>query len=410
MERQHDAGVFVCRTIILEKKMTTYTTPLALAKRLIALPSYVDDACDETCAQDFLADYLRATFPEMSVEKQYIAGSRRYNLLLKGNKNPKLFALGHIDTVQPKAGWRTDPLAPTIRCGKLYGLGAADMKSSLAAFLWAVAQEKRTISLDDLAILIYVDEEYDFAGIRRFVGDAQSQTYAPRLTLSLDGELAVGSGCRGLIEIRFAVTGKSGHAANPALGINAITESMAAITTLARSFDAYTDVGLGSTTLNVAAMRGGVRLKEANGVVRWLKEGNVIPDTAEIVLEVRPAIATVDATYVMTLLREQLSRRGLILGETTVRHDISPWPACKDKKSIELLKKVYNETGVPFRLSDRKLQGYIDAQMVAESIAVPTFIIGTGGENKHGANECVPTANIDAAAQIYRGVLRKVLS
>jgi acetylornithine deacetylase/succinyl-diaminopimelate desuccinylase-like protein len=112
----------------------------------------------------------------------------------------------------------------------------------------------------------------------------------------------------------------------------------------------------------------------------------------------------------MTLLREQLSRRGLILGETTVRHDISPWPACKDKKSIELLKKVYNEAGVPFRLSDRKLQGYIDAQMVAESIAVPTFIIGTGGENKHGANECVPTANIDAAAQIYRGVLRKVLS
>jgi len=115
--------------------MTTYTTPLSLAEQLIARSSYVDATSDESQALAFLADYLLARFPEMKLEKQYLENSRRYNLILRGNNKPKLFVLGHIDTVQPKDGWQTDPLVPTVQQGKLYGLGAADMKSSLAALM-----------------------------------------------------------------------------------------------------------------------------------------------------------------------------------------------------------------------------------------------------------------------------------
>jgi len=388
--------------------MTTYTTPLALAQQLIMLPSYVDGASDETKALEFLATYLGSTFPEISLEKQYLTNSRRHNLLLKGRNRPKLFVLGHLDTVQPKNGWRTDPLAPTIQQGKLYGLGAADMKSSLATFLWALAQEKQNISLDDLALLIYVDEEYDFKGIRRFVGDKEISKYTPQLTLSLDGELAVGSGCRGVIELSFVATGISGHAANPANGVNAITESMAAITELTRTLSELADVGLGPTTVNIAAIRGGVRRKD-NEAVRWFESGNVIPDTAQIVLEVRPSVMRVDAAYVTKLLRGQLEKRSLKLSEVAVKHNIAPWLVAYDKDILALLKKLYAEADIPFKVSDRKLQGYIDAQMVVEKIAAPTFIIGTGGNNKHGANENVPLENIDKTARIYRSILREVL-
>lgn len=46
--------------------------------------------------------------------------------------------------------------------------------------------------------------------------------------------------------------------------------------------------------------------------------------------------------------------------------------------------------------------------MVAEKIPAPTFIIGTGGDNKHGANENVPLDNIEQAVRIYRALIRKV--
>ncbi|HEX9153872.1 MAG TPA: M20/M25/M40 family metallo-hydrolase, partial [Candidatus Saccharimonadales bacterium] len=111
--------------------MKTYKTPLELAKKLISLPSYVSETQDETPAIEFLEQYIRVNLPELIIERQIIAkGSPRCNLIIRGKGEPKLFVLGHIDTVQPKEGWSTDPFKPVIRDGKLYGLGAADMKSS----------------------------------------------------------------------------------------------------------------------------------------------------------------------------------------------------------------------------------------------------------------------------------------
>ncbi len=383
---------------------------IELTKRLVSLPSYVDGAQDEVPTLDFLADYLAAKLPQMVIEKQYIADSRRYNLLVKGKKNPTLFALGHIDTVQPKEGWRTDPLAPTIKQGKLYGLGAADMKASLAAFICAAIEEKQNVSIDSLALLIYVDEEYDFKGIKRFVADTWARSITPQLTLSLDGELAVATGCRGLIEMSLTIKGKSGHASNPANGTNAISESIAGLAEVGQSLAAFNDTNLGPTTINVAGIRGGTVQKAATGEVRWTEEGNVIPDTAEVVLEVRTSTPEVNADLVVTLVREALTRRKLTLAGCKVRHDIAPWPVSYDPQSLRLLRKVYANANESFVRSDRKLQGYIDAQIVAEQIKAPTFIIGTGGENKHGANENADLKSIETAFRIYRALLREVLA
>jgi acetylornithine deacetylase/succinyl-diaminopimelate desuccinylase-like protein len=389
--------------------MTVYKTPLSLTEKLIALPSYVDSNNNEGAALDFLFDYLSTTFPDMKVEKQFLKNSSRYNLVLRGKNSPKLFVLGHIDTVQPKEGWRTDPFSPVIQNGNLYGLGSCDMKGSLAAFLWSLAEEKKRISLDDVTLLIYVDEEYDFQGIRRFVQNEPMTKLTPKLALSLDGELPVGTGCRGVIELTATVTGKSGHAGDPTNGINAITESMAALADIRQKLEDFSDPALGKTTVNVAAIRGGVRQQDNDGTVYWLEEGNVIPDAVQFVFEVRPSVIAVNAGYVKTMLIELLEQRGLKLVEVHTRHDISPWPVVHDAWSINLLKTIYAEAKVPFEFSDRSLKGYIDAQMVAEKISAPTYIIGTGGMNKHGVNENVSINNIEAAARIYRGLLQELL-
>lgn len=390
--------------------MQKFETPLALAQKLISLPSYVSDTQDETPATDFLVEYIQANLPELTVERQYLEkGSPRCNLIVRGKGNPKLFVLGHIDTVQPKAGWATNPLVPVVEQGKLYGLGAADMKSSLAAFLWALVENKRSIMLDSLLLLIYVDEEYDFKGIMRFVADEKIAKLLPSMTLSLDGDLAVATGCRGVIELNLEIGGKSGHASNPKNGVNVITEAIAALQSVSQELSTFIDPDLGSATTNVAYLRGGVTQQEENGDKTWPREGNIIPDTAEVTFEVRTPTTQVNAESVLGLIKRNLEERGLTLKQSTVRHDIKPWPVIYDEASLTILKDVYTQAKVPFQLSDRALQGYIDAQMVAEKVKAPTFIIGTGGSNKHGANESVAVKDIERAARVYREALSKIL-
>jgi acetylornithine deacetylase/succinyl-diaminopimelate desuccinylase-like protein len=281
------------------------------------------------------------------------------------------------------------------------------MKGSLAAFLCALAQEQQSSKVDNLMLLMYGDEEYTFKGIRHFV-ESEEAAIAPQLMLSLDGELAMATGCRGLIEIGLTSKGKSGHAANPKNGINAIVETVAALQAVTDELAKLDNTGLGQTTTNLATIHGGV-LQENGDKTRWLDDANVIPDTAKIVIEIRPASAQVTAKFVLQKIEKALEQRGLRLVDSSVHHDIAPWPAQYDEQALALIKRSYAQAGTPFKLSDRKLQGYIDAQIVVEKIGAPTYIIGTGGENKHGANENVSLADLETATKIYAALLREVL-
>ncbi|MGH3912365.1 MAG: M20 family metallopeptidase [Pseudonocardiaceae bacterium] len=390
--------------------MIDYSTVLSLTSELISVPSYVDDHQDETGLTELIADFLETALPRMVVERQYLEGSSRCNLILKGRGEPKLLVLGHVDTVHPNEGWHTSPLTPVVQRGRLYGLGASDMKGSLAAFLWALVQERDTLSLDNLMLLMYVDEEYNFKGINRFIEDTKTAKIAPDMILSLDGDLEVGSGCRGLIELKLAIRGVSGHSSNPRCGVNAIIESIEALQDLNRELTNFVDTDLGPTTMNIAYLQGGLMQKNPQGEIKWLREGNSIPDAADITLEVRPSRGEVNVGLILGLIECFMEKRGLEVVETVVRHEIAPWPVVFDQKYTALLEKVYAKADLAFKKANRKFQGYIDAHLVAEKFSKPTFIIGTGGANKHAANENVALENLEQAASLYRTLLCEVLS
>jgi acetylornithine deacetylase/succinyl-diaminopimelate desuccinylase-like protein len=137
------------------------------------------------------------------------------------------------------------------------------MKGSLAAWLAALVAQKGRLQLDNLAMLWYVDEEYDFKGMKRFVRDLPSWSTSPELVLSLDGGLELSSGCRGLIEVTMTVTGKSGHAGNPVNGVNVIIETAALFEELRAFLAKFSDAYLGPSTLNVAYLRGGTVQEQA---------------------------------------------------------------------------------------------------------------------------------------------------
>ncbi|MDQ1118627.1 MULTISPECIES: succinyl-diaminopimelate desuccinylase [Pseudoxanthomonas] len=166
-----------------------------------------------------------------------------------GSGAPVLVLLGHTDVVPPGPleAWTSDPFAPQVRQGNLYGRGTADMKGSVAAFV--VAAEQYVAAHPDhvgtLAVLVTSDEEGDaIDGVRhvaRLFAERGQRidwciTGEPSSTQTLGDLLRVGR--RGSLTGTLAVKGVQGHVAYPHKARNPIHQAAAALAELtARHWD-----------------------------------------------------------------------------------------------------------------------------------------------------------------------------
>lgn len=210
---------------------------LALAAELIALPSVTPD--DHGCQQRLGARLAPLGF---ACETHIVNGV--HNLWARrGSAGPLFVFAGHTDVVPtgPAAQWQSPPFVPTIRDGKLYGRGAADMKTSLAAMV--VACEEFVAAHADhrgsIALLITSDEE----------GDAIDGTDAVCRLLEARGERidyclvgeptavsrlgdTIKNGRRGSLSGKLLVHGVQGHIAYPQLADNPIHKLAPALAAL----------------------------------------------------------------------------------------------------------------------------------------------------------------------------------
>ncbi|MBP7970490.1 MAG: succinyl-diaminopimelate desuccinylase [Aquaspirillum sp.] len=151
----------------------------------------------------------------------------------RGTEGPLLCFAGHTDVVPtgPLSQWQSDPFVPTVRDGKLYGRGAADMKTSLAAFVTACEMfvQKHPQHRGSIAFLITSDEE----GVATHGTRAVVETLAERhieLDYCIVGEPTsvhvfgdtVKNGRRGSLNGHLIVKGIQGHIAYPHLAKNPI--------------------------------------------------------------------------------------------------------------------------------------------------------------------------------------------
>lgn len=151
----------------------------------------------------------------------------------RGSVAPLLCFAGHTDVVPPGPvdSWATDPFTPTVRDGRLYGRGAADMKSSLAAFVTAIEQfvTRHPDHAGSIALLLTSDEE----------GAAKDGTVRVVEALKARGEQidfcvvgeptsterlgdTIKNGRRGSLSGDITVTGLQGHVAYPHLARNPV--------------------------------------------------------------------------------------------------------------------------------------------------------------------------------------------
>ncbi len=211
---------------------------LLLACELIARPSVTPD--DRDCQALVAGRLARAGF----AAEQLDSGGVSNVWLRRGTTSPLFCFAGHTDVVPPGPldAWRTDPFAPSVRDGWLYGRGAADMKGSIAAFV--VAAERFVAAHPDhrgsIAVLLTSDEEGPATDgtvkvVERLAARGQRIDYCIVGEPSSVDRLGdtIKNGRRGTLSGILRVRGVQGHVAYPEQVRNPIHLAAPAIAELA---------------------------------------------------------------------------------------------------------------------------------------------------------------------------------
>jgi acetylornithine deacetylase ArgE len=251
-----------------------------LAKALVSFKTEIPPGNEEGCAryiQDHIAD-LHIEDSELYLDK-FEEG--RANLVARfGPAEPGLLIGGHIDVVPAgeESAWSSPPFEATLKGGKLYGRGTADMKMGLAAILKALEASCRRKLRRGLIFVATSGEEVGFEGLKSIYARKILPERAAKIgILGEPTSLRPLRGHKGLADFRITVIGRSGHASNPRLGINAVENCAKLIDSIAawsKSLARDADDVLGSTIATPTVVKGGTK-------------SNVIPGSCELIVDCR---------------------------------------------------------------------------------------------------------------------------
>lgn len=316
-----------------------------------------------------------------------------------GRVGPVLGFNGHTDVVPTGDGWSHDPFGAEIAEGRIWGRGAADMKSGVAAWISAaIGFVDSTPDFDgSLAILITGDEE----------GEALDGTTAILDWMAAEGETldacVVGEptcpqrlgdmvkiGRRGSLTAHLTAKGIQGHAAYPHRACNPLPPLVALLDRLARwELDTGTDhfdpSTLALTTVDVGN-----------------PATNVIPAEARATLNIRFNDRHSGASLVAEL--ESMCRAASVEGvEITMTTKISGESFITQPGEFVagVVAAIRHETGIEPELSTSG--GTSDARFIQRICPVVEF--GLVGQTMHKSDENVPIADIAALASVYRRVI-----
>lgn len=370
---------------------------IELTQKLVQIPSYVDDKCNEYKCMEFIESYIKE-YTQLTTQRQLVENDR-YNLIVHDNEPAKLIFFCHMDTVLPSSGWQRDLFRGVVDQKKLYGLGAVDMKGGLACALYAATHVKNTRGLH---LVFDVDEEYYFKGIQKYL-----QQHRPQAQLAIFPEpgMKIRNGHRGVIEIYFRLHGATGHASRPHEGKNAIRGVLQAVAFLEETLKEYSHPSLGKSTCNLSYLHGGSNPGEQTHTYLSVeKSANKIPDIAEAILDIRPAQSTVNADFVAKTLQEFAQNHGYTLSNVEKRLDYGAFHI--EKKQLGDFARIVQTHIEGEIFADAKHFGYGEGQLVHERLQIPCAYFGPGPTQKaHEVDEYVYTDELESVEAIFRDTI-----
>jgi succinyl-diaminopimelate desuccinylase len=301
---------------------------VGLSEALIRIAS-PNPPSEERAVAEWLAGWLREAGIAAQVLGVGTHDAPQANVLARvaggsGDRPPFIFC-GHLDTVPAGEGtWAREPLAPARDGGRLYGLGAADMKGAVAAMCVAAARIAAIGGLVGELILAFTSGEETGSRGARALAESGALDGASGVLIGEPTRNRVGIAEKGGIWLDVVVTGRTAHGSLPQLGANAVAGLAEALVALERvTAGAGDEVQGGKRTtaqrLLAAALHrpAHAMLGEPTLAVTRITGGvasNVVPDRASAVLDIRtlpgqPGQAILDA--VQAVVTEVVGRRGL---------------------------------------------------------------------------------------------------
>jgi len=301
---------------------------------------------------------------------------------------------GHFDVVPPGENWAVDPFGGELREGYIYGRGASDMKSGLAAMIVALdALRKAKAPFKGRIVFQAVgDEETGSEGgtllmIRRQIG--ADAAYA---LVSEPTNLQISIGNRGLRWIEVTVKGRASHAGRPHIGANALQAAARMISGLEKlTFKAHHPLfEIPSPSLSVTQIQAGTKI-------------NIIPERCTFSIDRRMIPGETSESVrqeIEEVLRQNLSEG--ISAEVRITHE--GWdPYALDPASplvVGLSRAIKEVVGESPKLKGKA--GCTDASHLFHKAHISSICFGPGLEDTaHAANERVALEKVLTAAKVY---------
>ncbi|HEY8102582.1 MAG TPA: succinyl-diaminopimelate desuccinylase [Burkholderiaceae bacterium] len=370
---------------------------LALTEELIALSSVTPE--DKGC-QSRLIELLTP----LGFQCETIQSDNVTNLWArKGTAQPLLVFAGHTDVVPtgPLEQWQSNPFVPTHRDGKLYGRGAADMKTSIAAMVIAV--EEFTAAHPDhkgsIGFLITSDEEGPATDGTVVVCD-KLKTRGEQLDYCIVGEPTsanqlgdmIKNGRRGTMSGKLIVKGIQGHIAYPQLAKNPIHLAAPALAELAaEKWDDGNEYYL-PTSWQMSNIHGGTGAS------------NVIP--GEVVIDFNFRFSTAStAEGLQKRVHAILDKHGF---DYTLKWTVGGLPFLTPRGNLSdaIAAAIKSETGLDTELSTTG--GTSDGRFIAQ-ICPQVIEFGPPNGSIHKIDEYIEARFIDPLKNIYRRTLENLL-
>ena len=322
----------------------------------------------------------------------------------RGITGPLIAFAGHTDVVPtgPLEQWHSDPFQPTIRDGKLYGRGAADMKTSIAAFVTATERFVATYPIlpGSIGLLITSDEEGPAVdGTVRVVDALRAR--GELLNYCIVGEPTcvdrlgdmIKNGRRGSLSGKLTIIGIQGHVAYPHLAKNPIHLSAPALAELATIVWDNGNEYFPPTTWQISNLHAGTGAT------------NVIPGSAEVLFNFR--FATVSTPESLKARVESVLKKHDLDYQLAWELGGKPFLTNRGALVTAISEAIQSVTGSAPEISCTG--GTSDGRFIKD-ICDELIEFGPVNASIHKLNEHVNVADIEPLSEIYFKTLENILN
>jgi putative selenium metabolism hydrolase len=382
------------------------TALLDFLRRLIATPS---PSGQEGAVAKMIMDEMKALdFDEVWMDESGNVLGR-----VGRDDGPMLMLNSHMDTVEvaePQA-WNVDPLSATLDGGRLYGLGACDMKGGLAATVYGAALlADRQPALEGSLLVACVGLEEPSEGICTRVLFEEDGLNPDWVLIAEPSNLQVVRAQRGHLEMTLSVHGRSAHSSAPELGENAIYSAARLVFGLEIvASQLPEDPFLGSGVLAITDIRSRAASR------------NAIPDRCEMFLDRRLTVGETEATALMEIQRV-IAREGVDAELKVVEEQIEthtgkvlsarraslPWALDERHPLIQAMTQAARQVGL--RPTVTRWPFATEGAYTAAVARVPTVGFGPGHPDcPHRADEYVELDQVYDATRAYMALGARLL-